>query len=197
MTVSKRTRYEVLKRDNHTCRYCGASAPDAKLTVDHVTPTALGGSDDPSNLVAACRDCNYGKASTSPGDALVANVKATDIRWADAMKRTARLMAAERRKEQAYITAFEAEWTSMARLPYGSDPESIARLYRSGLPKVEMLAAVPVAVYQRGVNDRFAYFMGVSGRRSARCRTWPSRSLSPRSPPNGPTLPPTQNRVLG
>ena len=70
-------------------------------------------------------------------------------------------MAAERRKEQAYITAFEAEWTSMARLPYGSDPESIARLYRSGLPKVEMLAAVPVAVYQRGVNDRFAYFMGV------------------------------------
>ena len=38
MAVSKRTRYEVLRRDNHACRYCGASAPDAKLTVDHVLP---------------------------------------------------------------------------------------------------------------------------------------------------------------
>ena len=29
MAVSKRLRYEILRRDNHTCRYCGASAPDA------------------------------------------------------------------------------------------------------------------------------------------------------------------------
>lgn len=34
MAVSKRTRYEVLRRDNHACRYCGASAPEVKLTVD-------------------------------------------------------------------------------------------------------------------------------------------------------------------
>lgn len=54
MAVSKRTRYEVLRRDNHTCRYCGGSAPDVRLTVDHVLPVTLGGSDDPSNLVAAC-----------------------------------------------------------------------------------------------------------------------------------------------
>ena len=30
--------------------------------VDHVTPMAMGGSDDPSNLVAACRPCNDRKA---------------------------------------------------------------------------------------------------------------------------------------
>ena len=65
MAVTKRVRFEVLRRDNHTCRYCGASAPDTTLTVDHVTPVALGGSHDPSNLVAACKDCNAGKASTS------------------------------------------------------------------------------------------------------------------------------------
>lgn len=29
MAVSKRTRYEVLRRDNHACRYCGARAPEA------------------------------------------------------------------------------------------------------------------------------------------------------------------------
>ena len=59
MAVSKRTRFEVLRRDNHTCRYCGQSAPDVKLTVDHVLPVALGGHDDPTNLVAACKDFAY------------------------------------------------------------------------------------------------------------------------------------------
>lgn len=40
MAVSKRLRYEILRRGNHTCRYCGASAPDVPLRVDHVTLTA-------------------------------------------------------------------------------------------------------------------------------------------------------------
>ena len=58
MPLTKRIRFEILKRDNHTCRYCGASAPEATLTVDHVLPLALGGTDQPNNLVAACKDCN-------------------------------------------------------------------------------------------------------------------------------------------
>ncbi|MGC7224589.1 HNH endonuclease, partial [Mycobacteroides abscessus subsp. massiliense] len=44
MAVTKRLRYEVLRRDNYSCRYCGRSAPEVKLTVDHVVPVALGGS---------------------------------------------------------------------------------------------------------------------------------------------------------
>ena len=57
MPVSKRLRYEILRRDNHACRYCGGTAPDVVITVDHVVPVALGGSDDAGNLVAACKDC--------------------------------------------------------------------------------------------------------------------------------------------
>jgi hypothetical protein len=67
MAVSKRLRYEILRRDNHTCRYCGASAPDVPLRVDHVTPVALGGSDKPDNLVASCEACNSGKSSMIEG----------------------------------------------------------------------------------------------------------------------------------
>lgn len=67
MAVSKRLRYEVLRRDSHTCRYCGASAPDVLLRVDHVTPVALGGTDTPENLVTACDPCNSGKSSTIEG----------------------------------------------------------------------------------------------------------------------------------
>jgi hypothetical protein len=72
MAVSKRLRYEILRRDSYTCRYCGASAPDVPLRVDHVTPVALGGADHPSNLVTSCEDCNSGKSSTIAG--LVADV---------------------------------------------------------------------------------------------------------------------------
>ncbi|MGW6578921.1 HNH endonuclease [Streptomyces globisporus] len=67
MAVSKRLRYEILRRDKHACRYCGATAPDVPLRVDHVIPVALGGSDAPENLVAACEPCNSGKTSTIEG----------------------------------------------------------------------------------------------------------------------------------
>lgn len=62
MSLSKRLRFEVLKRDGFRCRYCGATAISSLLHVDHVVPQADGGSDDPVNLIAACADCNLGKS---------------------------------------------------------------------------------------------------------------------------------------
>ncbi len=41
-------------------------APDVEITVDHVVPVALGGSDEPSNLAAACDACNGGKTLLKP-----------------------------------------------------------------------------------------------------------------------------------
>lgn len=86
MAVSKRLRYEILRRDNHACRYCGAAAPDVKLNVDHVIPTSLGGSDKPENLVAACADCNGGKTSSLPDAMPVADVDQEDFRRAAELK---------------------------------------------------------------------------------------------------------------
>lgn len=62
--TSLRTRFEIIRRDGFKCYYCGASAHDGKLTVDHVVPVSLGGITDPSNMVAACGECNIGKSST-------------------------------------------------------------------------------------------------------------------------------------
>ena len=64
IAISKRTRFEVLKRDNLTCQYCGAKAPDAILEIDHVKPVAGGGCGCLSNLKTACVDCNRGKGVT-------------------------------------------------------------------------------------------------------------------------------------
>jgi hypothetical protein len=110
VAVSKRVRYEVLRRDNHTCRYCGGIAPDVTLTVDHVIPVALGGSDDPSNLVAACRDCNAGKTSTSPGAPLVEQVSNDAIRWAAAIKQAAEEREAADYKVESLIDGWSGAW---------------------------------------------------------------------------------------
>lgn len=47
-------RDQILARDGFRCHWCGGRA----TTADHVVPRALGGSDKPENLVAACTSCN-------------------------------------------------------------------------------------------------------------------------------------------
>lgn len=167
MALTKRTRYEVLKRDNHTCRYCGGTAPDVVLTVDHVTPVALGGSDDPSNLVAACRDCNAGKASTSPDAATVEDVKQLDIRWAGAIRRVAQARSRQRKKRDAYVSKFDATWktygTSYGEV-YRPDGwrQSIERFYDLGVPVDEVTGCALIALGNDRIRsgDTFRYFAG-------------------------------------
>ena len=54
-----KTRGRVLARDNHTCTYCGREAD----TVDHILAKANGGTDEESNLVASCNECNGRKGA--------------------------------------------------------------------------------------------------------------------------------------
>jgi hypothetical protein len=59
--VSKKLRFEILKRDGFACGYCGATPQQRELHIDHKIPVSDGGTDDPDNLVTACADCNRGK----------------------------------------------------------------------------------------------------------------------------------------
>lgn len=104
MAVSKRLRFEILRRDNHACRYCGAKAPETPLTVDHVVPEALGGSDDPSNLVAACGPCNSGKSSIPADAAVVADVQNDAIRWARALQSAIEIGRAKRSSDKEFVS---------------------------------------------------------------------------------------------
>lgn len=54
-------RFKIFKRDGFRCRYCGAQPGEKQLHVDHVHPRSRGGTDDPLNLVTACRACNLSK----------------------------------------------------------------------------------------------------------------------------------------
>ena len=61
--MTKKTRFDVFKRDSFTCQYCGGTPPAVILEVDHIDPVSNGGTDDGDNLVTACFDCNRGKAA--------------------------------------------------------------------------------------------------------------------------------------
>jgi len=61
--ISSGLRFKVLSRDSFTCQYCGRSAPEVVLHVDHVIPVSKGGTNDIRNLVTACEACNLGKSN--------------------------------------------------------------------------------------------------------------------------------------
>jgi hypothetical protein len=66
--ISKKLRFEVFKRDSFTCQYCGKSAPDVVLHVDHIKPVKEGGTNDIMNLITSCADCNLGKGARKLSD---------------------------------------------------------------------------------------------------------------------------------
>ncbi len=53
----------ILKRDAHTCQYCGRNGGE-RMTIDHVIPKSLGGRTVWENVVSACRTCNLKKGNT-------------------------------------------------------------------------------------------------------------------------------------
>ena len=94
-SISRAKRLRILMRDGHRCRYCGAGVADgAVLELDHITPVARGGSNDESNLVAACQACNRGKGDR---DMFVSRKKHDDLlkfvvemTWCDVIEAIAR-----------------------------------------------------------------------------------------------------------
>ena len=59
-------RREVLRRDKHTCQYCGSTK---QLTLDHVIPRSKGGKHTWDNVVIACEQCNSRKGDRTPSQA--------------------------------------------------------------------------------------------------------------------------------
>jgi hypothetical protein len=168
MPVSKRLRYEVLKRDNHTCRYCGGTAPDVAITVDHVTPVSLGGTDTAANLVACCRDCNIGKSSTSPDAPLVENVKQDAMRWAAAIKLASDRRSNRTRQLNEYCRAFVDEWREYdmgsREMPTPANwQDSIEGFYNAALPISELKRALAISMSKPQVSnyEKFRYMCGI------------------------------------
>lgn len=72
-----KTREAIYARDDYRCAYCllyvgpsrkAAVLPSLRLrvflTLDHIVPRELGGTNEPTNLVTACVSCNSMRQST-------------------------------------------------------------------------------------------------------------------------------------
>jgi len=70
MAIGVRIRFEIFKRDDFTCRYCGRRSPEVVLEVDHIVPVSGGGTDDEPNLVTSCWECNRGKSNVPLASAM-------------------------------------------------------------------------------------------------------------------------------
>lgn len=68
--LNRARRFAIADRDGWICHYCGIEGdrhhgPDGNAWhIDHMHPVSLGGSDDESNLVLSCQDCNLEKHDT-------------------------------------------------------------------------------------------------------------------------------------
>jgi hypothetical protein len=92
-SLSKKLRFEVLKRDLFKCRYCGKTAEEVPLHVDHVIPVASGGTNVIMNLVAACESCNLGKKAIPLDDRSVASKARKQAELLQEQKETIEMMA--------------------------------------------------------------------------------------------------------
>lgn len=192
MAISKRLRFEILKRDGFKCRYCGTTAAERELRVDHVTPTALGGRDEPSNLVASCEPCNNGKSSSAPDAPLVSGVEDSALRWAHAMRQAAADAAGAHEARLAYRRTFEAAWNAWTyesngeRKPFElpSDwRQSIENFRLAGLPDFLLDEIVDATMNAKYVKKLFNYFAGVAWKRIGEIQTAARRHLEQQADP--------------
>lgn len=64
--VANKLRFQILKRDNFRCQYCGRGAKEgATLEIDHKIPRSEGGTSKEDNLITSCKECNRGKGTSS------------------------------------------------------------------------------------------------------------------------------------
>lgn len=167
--LSKRTRFDVFKRDDFSCVYCGSSPPDVKLHADHMIPVVEGGSDDLDNLVTACDSCNLGKGPRPLGSDVHPAASPENI---EEMKERKAQVAAYRRHMRSWLKqkrAAEDEQVQMVAeefagrigvtWPIEGEAKTRAQVLgfiRSlGLKRVIEAAGIS---YKRNARNQFAYF---------------------------------------
>jgi hypothetical protein len=166
VAISKKSRFEVFKRDSFTCQYCGATPPKVILNVDHIHPVAEGGDNNMDNLITSCEPCNLGKS---------ANLL-TDI--PQSLKDKASQIAEREEQIKGYNEILKAKadriddesWQVAAALEGQDRVETYNRSsllsikqFLGSLPVSEVIEAADIAIakFPWPTKKRFSYFCGV------------------------------------
>lgn len=165
-SISKKTRFEVFKRDGFSCQYCGAHPPTVILEPDHINPVCNGGNNHMHNLITSCFNCNRGKA----GNLLTAIPKSLKDKAAEISEREEQI-AGYRNVIQASLDRIEDDlWTVADALVEGSSKSGMRRdwlqsikTFNSKLPLHVVVdsAEIARAKFNYSGNKVFAYFCGI------------------------------------
>jgi CRISPR/Cas system Type II protein with McrA/HNH and RuvC-like nuclease domain len=107
--ISKKTRFEVFKRDAFTCQYCGSCSPIVVLEIDHIEPHSKGGTDSQDNLITSCFDCNRGKSDrllSAVPESIQKRVEVLKLK-AEQIKEFNAMMKVQKRRENKQIALVE------------------------------------------------------------------------------------------
>jgi len=159
--LSKKLRFQILSRDSFSCVYCGKNGFETELEVDHVVPKSKGGSDDPTNLVTSCFECNRGKSSASMSDVvsteiLISNTNAL-AKMAEA--EAAKIKAARSAKRQ--FNKLKKEIESLLELEINKIGERAIKQFISRLCPASVLEAAEITSCKNISSGRWRYFCGV------------------------------------
>lgn len=165
--LNKTIRFEMFKRDEFTCQYCGRKPPAVILEIDHIIPVSAGGNNDIANLITACFDCNRGKK-----DKLLTNKKTrSDLKKIIAERKESEEQLKEYYKfleeeETRILNDLEfivSEWESYDK-NYTLSPKARAsiKIFLKKLPRTELSEAIAIA-FSKDVLDfrKFNYFCGI------------------------------------
>jgi hypothetical protein len=163
--LSKKTRFDVFKRDGFKCMYCGGHPPSFILHVDHIKPVAGGGGNEMDNLITSCDSCNLGKGATplSVVPQSLANKAAEVAEREEQLRGYHEILEAKRQRLESEAWFVLAEMNggkvpdSAPRDEFNSTKRFIEKLgYHAVLEAMEIAVAAPV-------NHRktFRYFCGI------------------------------------
>ncbi len=149
-SISARTRFEVFKRDSFKCQYCGASAPDVLLEVDHINPVANGGTNDILNLVTACEGCNGGKSDKLLSDSGAVGKQRTQLELLQARREQLDLMFQWQKSlsnlDDEVVDRLSDEWHARTGYLFSDHGRAIIRKHVKKYGVTEVLAAIEIAV---------------------------------------------------
>jgi len=167
MAISKKTRFEVFKRDGFTCQYCGRKPPEVILEIDHILPKKRKGKDNIENLITACFDCNRGKGARELTSIPSSVIKRTEILKEKELqlKEFYKFQEKINKRIESDIDYLDEKWHALS----GEEEEYCftdrARVQIKTLLKTfdryEIEYAMEIAWAKQYLKDRFAYMCGV------------------------------------
>lgn len=181
VAIPRPIRRAVMERDHSTCVYCGRkdgeyTPPETKrdslISIDHVIPLTAGGSNEISNLVAACVPCNNYKNNRTPEEAgLEWPVNETGERYGCVTKSvTSALPRKEKKREERKAIAPAARdpiWDaviSACGLTDRTPTKSERGGWNKAVAELKEINVTPKQIHERAAEYR---------------RNWPNVSLTP------------------